>query len=289
MLSFYVMTFKGFSVLHEVVESFGTDLIDCVIAERDSALDKDYYDEIRDLCLQKNIRFFNRKEQFTIESNYSVLVSWRWMIHDDSRKLIVLHDSLLPKYRGFNPLVTALINGDQEIGVTALYATEDFDRGDIIYQSSVTISYPIKIKDAIEKVVACYVSLVKSVCQDLLNGKQLPSKKQDDEEASYSIWRDEQDYLINWELDAGTIKRTIDALGFPYRGAKSYVGENEIRILEAEIEKDMDIVNRTPGKVITIKENCPLVVCGKGILRITKMVDRFNVEYHLSKMRVRFT
>ena len=33
--------------------------------------------------------------------------------------LLIFHDSLLPKLRGFNPTVTALIAGEIEIGVTA--------------------------------------------------------------------------------------------------------------------------------------------------------------------------
>ena len=61
------------------------------------------------------------------------------MIRDKS-KLIVFHDSVLPKLRGFNPLVTSLINGYEEIGVTVLYGTEDFDRGEIILQKKVNIT-----------------------------------------------------------------------------------------------------------------------------------------------------
>ena len=43
----------------------------------------------------------------------------------NSENLIVFHDSLLPKYRGFAPLVSQLINGEEYLGVTAIF-TNDF-------------------------------------------------------------------------------------------------------------------------------------------------------------------
>ena len=49
----------------------------------------------------------------------------------------------MPKYRGFAPLVNSLVNGEKIIGVTALFASEEYDNGDIIMQSSVDITYPI--------------------------------------------------------------------------------------------------------------------------------------------------
>ena len=54
-----------------------------------------------------------------------------------------------------------------------------------------------------------------------------PQKKQNEKEASYSLWRDEEDYFINWSLGAKTIERTINATGFPYSGARTNM-ENQI-------------------------------------------------------------
>ena len=63
--------------------------------------------------------------------------------------LIVIHDSILPTYRGYLPLVSQLIDGQKEIGVTAILANENFDEGDIVHISKTKINYPITINDAI--------------------------------------------------------------------------------------------------------------------------------------------
>ncbi len=282
------MTVKGYAVLSEVIETVGATVIDQVTAERDKGIDNDYYDEIKELCDRHSIRFCNRKESVATNSLYSIAVSWRWLIHGDINKLVVLHDSLLPKYRGFNPLVTALLKGDTEIGVTAIFANAEFDRGDIISQSAIQVSYPVKLHDVVDRITGCYAALVRDICRDIMQGKQITAVKQDEAKASYSLWRDEQDYLLDWTQDAATIRRHIDSMGAPYKGAKSIVDGKEIRIHDAEVEDDIVIANRTAGKVIWIKDGMPTVVCGVGMLRILRMTDDEGNEFMLTKTRTRF-
>ena len=51
-----------------------------------------------------------------------------------------LHASLLPNYRGAAPINWALINGDEETGVTTFFIDEAIDSGKIIAQKAVKIS-----------------------------------------------------------------------------------------------------------------------------------------------------
>ncbi len=288
-ISFFLMTQKGFDALNSFIDTYGPKSIDCVISSRDEKINRDYYIEIKNLCKDHNISFYDRKEDFKILSQYSFAVSWRWLIHG-VENLITLHDSILPKYRGFAPLVSALINGETEIGVTALFSNEEFDRGDIILQVVTTISYPIKIKEAINLISKNYVELVLEISKKVINGEKISAIKQDESKASYSLWRDEEDYKINWSNDAEFILRFIDAVSEPYKGAFCYLNNQQIRILSAEIEDDLIIENRTPGKVLFNRNGFPSVVCGKGLLKINCAVyesDNTNV-IPLIKFRSRF-
>jgi methionyl-tRNA formyltransferase len=53
---------------------------------------------------------------------------------------INLHASLLPNYRGAAPINWAIINGDEETGVTTFFIDEAIDSGKIIAQEKVKIS-----------------------------------------------------------------------------------------------------------------------------------------------------
>ncbi|MFN7116802.1 MAG: formyltransferase family protein [Saprospiraceae bacterium] len=50
-----------------------------------------------------------------------------------------LHPSLLPKYRGIKPLENAIINQEQEMGVTLHELVKELDAGDIILQKAAPI------------------------------------------------------------------------------------------------------------------------------------------------------
>ena len=59
-----------------------------------------------------------------------------------------VHASLLPRYRGASPINAAIINGDEETGVTTFFLDHDIDTGKIIHQEK----YPIDANANFEQV-----------------------------------------------------------------------------------------------------------------------------------------
>jgi methionyl-tRNA formyltransferase len=287
MFTLYLLTQKGFEVLRALLAAGYAPEIDAVIVGEDKNTLHDFAHEIQELCKSHRLKWGTRQQVPLSRSPFSLAISWRWLIDDPATRLIVLHDSLLPKYRGFNPLVTALVNGDTEIGVTALYAAGGYDCGDIILQSSSAITYPIRIADAINRICDNYISIALSIFQRVKSATVLPCTTQNEAAATYSLWRDEEDYVIRWESDAATIRRFIDATGDPYLGASSFLDGRKIRILAAEEYPDRSISNRTPGKVILTEESLPVIVCGRGLIRLTEVVDDATRESALPFPRFR--
>jgi len=273
-VTLYLMSQKGLSVLKALIEKNFCSLISEIIVGRDKNVENDFADEITLLCNQNNIKYYGRNDKYKVQSNYSIAISWRWLIPDSKSKLIVLHDSILPRYRGFAPLVNMLINKEKEIGVSAIFASKEYDKGDIIFQSSTKVTYPINILEAINLISKNYIDLVIRIFDTLVNGKELNSVRQNEEFASYSLWRNEDDYLINWIDDSNYILNFISAVSFPYKGAATFIdGLQKIRILEAELESDVRIENRDVGKVIFTKDKYPVIVCGKGLIKLKKVID----------------
>jgi methionyl-tRNA formyltransferase len=287
-VSLFLMNQKGFAVLEAIVYNNMAFSIAYVVGARDKSVLKDYYDEISSLCKEHTIPFKDRNE-FNMVGDIGIVIGWRWLIRD-FEQLIVFHDSLLPKYRGFAPLVNALINGEQTVGVTALFADKEYDKGNIIYQDSIKISYPKKICEAIDEISKLYVSLALKVLSKISENYLLKSYSQNEAEASYSLWRDDDDYLIDWTWNACKIKRFIDAVGFPYRGASTKLDGIIYKVWEVEEITDVIIENRSPGKVIFHDSDFPVVVCGEGLMKIKMMTleEETNTCLPLNKFRVRF-
>lgn len=291
LITLFLMTEKGYAFLKETATKYKS-IFNMVIVGNDKSIQKDYETEIINLCHEKNIDYIKKADFREVESEYAIAISWRWLINHPAEKLIVFHDSPLPKYRGFAPLVNALINGEEEIGVTAIFGANDFDTGNIIAQSKSKVSYPINISDAIRINNKNYLCCAELVLNKLLRGEKIEATKQVESEATYSVWRDENDYRIDWSKSAVEIRRLIDAVGFPYKGASTFFEGNLIRILSAEEYTDVTIENRDCGKVLFVNDGKPVVICGKGMLKITEAHIEENGKttsfLPLSKFRIRF-
>lgn len=288
-IALFIMGKKGLACLETVLNTTAVEL-KFVIYATDKNVEKDYADEIVALCTKHNILHYNKNtfdETLLNNVSYYIAVAWRWLIKSNLEKLIVFHDSILPRNRGFNPLVTALINRDEEIGVTAIFANKEFDKGDILGVEKVAITYPIRIKEAIDIISVCYQDLVAKIVKQIAENS-LVATPQDETQATFSLWRDEEDYFIDWNLEASTLERTIHALGFPYGGARTKMEDNIIILDEIKSIPDVKIENRTPGKIIFLDNNQPTIVCGKGLLKIKKAhyLDNGN-EVVFNKFRTR--
>ena len=290
-IAFYAMNSKGYFVLSAFIKEFGPERIEYIVGAQDKALAKDFYEEIKNLAAVNGIKFFDKEKiDKYLESKFDGLkfsIGWRWLIDEDVG-LIVIHDSLLPKFRGFAPLVNLLIKGESIAGVTGIFASSEYDRGDIVSQRKIDIEYPITILDLIKKIEPLYFDVVRDVCLNYFSNKTIKKTIQNDDESSYSPWLDQDDYFIDWSWSAGKIRRFVDAVGFPYEGAKSKVGDDIVIIRRAEEVEDVEVENRDRhiGKVIFFRDGCPVVICSEGLLSLVEVEKDGDVAQ--IKFRSRF-
>lgn len=296
----YLMGYRGLECIKYLIEGNYVSSIAKVIVARDTSIEEDYFDQIISLCCANRILCCNRanhepsKEDDNAEL-YSLAISWRWILN--IKRLIIFHDSILPKYRGFSPLVSQLINKEKVIGVSALLEGEQgYDSGKIISQSSCNIEYPITIYEGIKKTTKCYLELLECIFAKSKNLDSLinlidSAESQNHQDASYSLWRDHDDYLIDWNKSSEYVERFVNATGFPYNGAQSRIMGERVYILEGNSLGDVHIENRVTGKILMLDEQkYPLVVCGYGLYRITRCLDQNGQSLfpNFHKFRIRF-
>ena len=294
---------KGYRVLLGLCTNGFQNEIACVISFKELNVEKSWHEDIKSVCDKNNIQFYmwvDIKDSLKdllkkYNATNCIAISWRYMLPTELNKLlmdpiIVLHDSLLPKYRGFSPTPTAIMLGETNFGVTALFATDEVDEGDIIQQEKVFIDDSKYVMDIIGILSELYIKIVLNIFKELKKGT-LNSIPQDESEASYSIWRDIEDCHIDWSQRSRDIYNFIRAVGKPYYGAYSFLDEEKIIIEKSEIcEKDLNFVKRDYGKIWRIEDGCPIVICGKGMLKITKAryKDKKEESVIFKKIRCRF-
>ncbi len=93
---------------------------------------------------------------------------------------INVHGSLLPKYRGAAPIQWAIINGDNDTGITTMYMDEGMDTGDMIYKSDLPIEKDDTYGTLHDKMAIVGAVTLKKTLEKLIeNNGVLPREKQE--------------------------------------------------------------------------------------------------------------
>jgi len=296
----FIATEKGFEVLKKLYK-YDKKIIGLVSSFKEENVKEEFYYKIEEFCNEKQISFkeYNKEFKQNLEGilkafniTEAVAISWRYFIPLKinkllETKLIIFHDSLLPKYRGFCPTPTAIICGEKEIGISVFFATNEIDKGEIILQKKIKIDANLYIKDIILKQSKLYseamIELIEMIKRDSIR-----SELQDETKATYSIWRSPEDCQIDWKLSSLEIYNLIRAVSFPYTGAFSYYESKKVYALRSEIEKDVKFAKRDPGKIWKIDREKPIVICGKGMIKLSKIVDEDGNDISFNFIRRRF-
>ena len=200
-----------------------------------------------------------------------------------------LHDSLLPKFTGFSPVLWALISGESEFGLTVHRMDDGLDTGDILIQRSL----PIGPTDTGTELVLRALDLIPAALAEALAALQSGAavwRPQNKAERTYFHKRSELDSLIDWSWPAQDLERFVRALSDPYPRAFTFYRGERVEVLEARISEAR--YGGTPGRVI-VQEGGGAVVSGPDAHRggnralvITRVrtadgVERSGAEFFL--------
>ncbi|WP_406864813.1 methionyl-tRNA formyltransferase [Streptomyces sp. HUAS MG47] len=170
-----------------------------------------------------------------------------------------VHDSLLPKYAGFSPLIWALINGEQEVGVTAHMMDEVLDAGDIVDQRAVTVEPTDTATDLFHKTVDLIAPVTIGALARIAAG-ETEFTPQDRSRATFFHKRSEDDIRINWDWPAAVLERLVRAQSAPYPSAFAFHKGKRLEILSAVVSEGR--YGGTPGRIFYREGDGVVIVAG---------------------------
>ncbi|WP_158881428.1 methionyl-tRNA formyltransferase [Amycolatopsis anabasis] len=175
-----------------------------------------------------------------------------------------VHDSLLPAYAGFSPLIWALINGEPEVGVTAHMMDEGLDAGDIVLQRAV----PVGPRDTTTDLFHKTVDLIGPITVDaltLLASGEAKLTPQDRSKASFFHKRSIEDSRIDWTWPAEDLDRLVRAQSDPYPNAFTVHKGERLRVVRASVSKGR--YGGTPGRIFIREGDGVVIVAGADARR----------------------
>lgn len=194
-------------------------------------------------------------------------------IIDSAKYVINLHGSLLPKYRGRTPHVWAIINGEDQTGVTAHLIDDGCDTGDIVIQKKVPITFNTTGADILQEYKNIYPQIITEII-DLAENNKISSYLQDHSKATHFGKRTPEDGEINWDWSKERIRNWVRAQSYPYPGAFTYHKSEKIIIDWCEYS-DIGFSDQDKNGTVLIGGSNPIIKSANGGIELTKIRD-FN-------------
>ncbi|CAD5917367.1 MULTISPECIES: methionyl-tRNA formyltransferase [Streptomyces] len=236
------------------------------------AYEKIWSDSVADLAEKHGIPVIirNRPDDELVERlkevapDIIVANNWRTWMPPEIYNLPVhgtlnIHDSLLPAYAGFSPLIWALINGEPEVGVTAHLMDEELDAGDIVIQRSVAVGPTDTTTDLFHRTVDL-IAPVTTEALGLIASGQTEFTRQDRSKASFFHKRAEEDIRIDWTWPAEDLERLIRAQSAPYPSAFTFHKGQRLEVVSAVVSEGR--YGGTPGRIFYREGDGVVIVAG---------------------------
>jgi methionyl-tRNA formyltransferase len=265
-------------------QTWGRRLLDALLASRhdvvlvvthppgDDAYTTIWSDSVQELAEQHDIPVLVKSlpdaeaEQRVRAAQADVLVACNWrtwippgIFNAPRLGTLNVHDSLLPKYAGFAPLVWALINGEPEVGITAHIMDEELDRGAIILQERVTVQPQDTTADLFHKTLPLFGPITLGALDHMEHGTG-ERIAQDRTQASFFHKRAAEDSRIDWTWPAQDLVNLIRAQADPYPNAYAHHDGERLRIQVASVSRNR--CGGTAGRIFAREDDGVIIVCG---------------------------
>lgn len=237
---------------------------------------------IKTFALEHNIKIFQpksiRKEPEIIQSlkdlapDFFVTFAFGQILSQEVLDIpkfetINLHVSLLPKYRGANPIQRAIINGDKETGICTMITELGLDCGDICLTLPIQITPKMNCIELFEICANESPQLIEKTLLGIADGSLTPTKQCEDG-VCFANKLEKEECKINWTKSATEIHNLVRGV---YKCPSAHFEYNNkiIKVLETEaLEENCE---GEIGSFIKFSKLGIDVKTGEGTLRLIKI------------------
>ena len=182
----------------------------------------------------------------SLEADLVLVVAYGQIIPENFLNLskkgfINIHGSLLPKYRGAAPIQRAVMNLENQTGISIMKINAKLDEGPVCSSYKVNIEENDSTESLSEKLSVLAAEKILDDIDNILEDKAT-FKEQDHSTATYAKKINKNEAIIDWNNSAKNIIANINGLN----GAYFFFKGVRYKILKAEI----GILNGKPGEIV---------------------------------------
>lgn len=182
---------------------------------------------------------------------------------------INVHASLLPKYRGASPIQWAVIDGEEQTGVTTMRMDEGLDTGDMILVKT----YELEKKETGGSLFDHLMDIGAQACletlQQLEEGTAVYTPQNHEEATKTGLISKELGHL-NFDKSAVELERLIRGLN-PWPSAFTYLNGKMFKIWDGDVVPQEEYKNGKNGEIIHVDKEHIYIQTGKDILKLNEV------------------
>ncbi|HJQ08611.1 MAG TPA: methionyl-tRNA formyltransferase [Candidatus Saccharimonadales bacterium] len=190
------------------------------------------------------------KSQLGVLIDFGIIISQK-VIDFFPKGIINSHFSLLPEWRGADPITFSILSGQEQTGVSLMFLVEKMDEGPLLAQAKQELPPDITTPELTKRLIHLSRSLLVDNVPKYLNGitRAFP---QGDTPATYSRKLTKEDGIIDWHKPAAQIEREIRAF-IEWPKSRTTLGGKEIIITKAYVAASTASQVK-PGDISVIQE-----------------------------------
>ncbi len=176
-----------------------------------------------------------------------------------------IHASVLPAYRGSAPYQWAVLDGQKETGVTAMYLCREMDAGDIIDVRKTPIGENETAGELLDRLAVLGAELLSETMSRMASG-DVERTAQDPAGVTYAPMLDKTMCPIDWTKTAQQVHDHVRGL-HPWPVATAHIAGTNFKI-HATVVTDG---KGQPGAVLGLNKTGLIVACGQGAVEIRSL------------------
>ena len=178
---------------------------------------------------------------------------------------INIHASILPQYRGSAPYQWAVLDGQEETGVTAMYLCREMDAGDMIDVAKTPIGADETAGELLDRLAVLGAELLSKTLSKVEKG-EVKGIPQDASKATYAPMLDKTMCAIDWTKTAQQVHNHVRGL-HPWPVATAELSGTKFKIHTTKVVEG----SGEPGTILGLTKTGLLVACGEGAIEIRSL------------------
>ncbi len=183
-------------------------------------------------------------------------------------KIINIHGSLLPKYRGASPIQTAILNGETKTGITIMQTESGVDTGPMLLSESVEIAENDTYGTLSEKLAQIGAKLQVEALDLIESGKDVWTKQNEEDATFTKMIKPEQEILDFSDTMENLVNKTRAYNPNPV--AKMKLGEDVFKVYEMK-KTNLAKTGKVGQVVVSSPKQGLMIECQDGVVEIVEL------------------